>query len=155
MVGLFFADVVSAKDMREFVLPSFDIMRIPQWAMRAEYSKNDMHAEVVWIPVPTLDESGKPGADFYPGPLRGTAGFLPEDRSGRNIGNSNYGFAYRNLKMAGIFRVSIITAWMPPRPFIVSARRPSRWFFRHGMMRSTRLAQRLRKISAQLCLKVK
>jgi hypothetical protein len=98
MVGLFFADVVSAKDMREFVLPSFDIIRIPQWAMRAEYSKNDIHAEVVWIPVPTLDESGKPGADFYPGPLRGAASFLPEDRSGRNVAHSNYGVRLSQLK---------------------------------------------------------
>ncbi|MFB0935746.1 MAG: hypothetical protein QMB52_08215, partial [Propionivibrio sp.] len=37
MVGLFFADVVSARDMREFNLPEFDMMRIPQWAARAEY----------------------------------------------------------------------------------------------------------------------
>jgi hypothetical protein len=29
MVGLFFADVVSARDMREFILPEFDAMRIP------------------------------------------------------------------------------------------------------------------------------
>ncbi len=98
MVGLFFADVVSAKDLREFILPAFDIMRIPQWAVRAEYSKNDTHAEVIWIPVPTLDEIGKPGADYYPGPLRGTASFLSEDRSGRNIGNSNYGFRLSHLK---------------------------------------------------------
>lgn len=98
MVGLFFADVVSAKDMREFVLPSFDIIRIPQWALRAEYSKNDLHAEVLWIPVPTLDESGKPGADFYPGPLRGVANYLPEDRSGRNVAHSNYGLRLSQLK---------------------------------------------------------
>ena len=32
MVGLFFADVVSAKDLREFILPDFDVLRIPQWA---------------------------------------------------------------------------------------------------------------------------
>lgn len=98
MVGLFFADVVSAKDLREFILPAFDILRIPQWAVRAEYSRNDTHAEVLWIPVPTLDEIGKPGADFYPGPLRGTASFLGEDRSGRNIGNSNYGIRLSQLK---------------------------------------------------------
>lgn len=97
MVGLFFADVVSAKDMREFILPAFDILRIPQWAVRAEYSKNDFHAEVLWIPVPTLDEIGKPGADFYPGPLRGTASYIEEDRSGRNIGNSNFGVRLSQL----------------------------------------------------------
>ncbi|SEP07711.1 DUF1302 family protein [Nitrosovibrio sp. Nv6] len=98
MVGLFFADVVSAKDQREFVLPSFDIIRIPQWAMRAEYSKNDVHAEVLWIPIPTLDEIGQPGSDFYPSPLQGTANFLKEDRSGRNVGNSNYGLRLSHLK---------------------------------------------------------
>ena len=60
MVGLFFADVVSAKDLREFILPAFDIIRIPQWAARAEYAKNDFHAELVWIPVATYDNIGKP-----------------------------------------------------------------------------------------------
>ena len=151
MVGLFFADVVSAKDMREFVLPSFDIIRIPQWAMRAEYSKNDIHAEVGGIPVPTLDESGKPGADFYPGPLRGSASFLPEDRSGRNVAHSNYGVRLSQLKMAGIFQVFIITAWMPLRPSIGSAHLPNPLSSRRDTMRSTSLAQRWRKTSAQSC----
>ena len=66
MVGLFFADVVSAKDLREFILPDFDILRIPQWAARSEYFKGDFHAEAVWIPYMTYDKIGKPGADFYP-----------------------------------------------------------------------------------------
>ncbi len=69
VVGLFFADVVSARDMREFLLPSFDVIRIPQWAARAEYFAGDAHVEFVWIPVPTFDRIGKPGADFYPAPL--------------------------------------------------------------------------------------
>ena len=37
MVGLFFADVVSAKDMRQFVAQDFELLRIPQWAVRAEH----------------------------------------------------------------------------------------------------------------------
>ena len=57
MVGLFFADVVSAKDMREMVLQEFDILRIPQWAARAEYFKDDFHAELVWIPYMTYNLS--------------------------------------------------------------------------------------------------
>lgn len=68
MVGLFFADVVSARDMREFVLADFEQIRIPQWAARAEYFKDDFHAELVWIPYMTYDEIGKPGDDFYPYP---------------------------------------------------------------------------------------
>lgn len=66
MVGLFFADVVSAKDMRQLVLPDFDMIRIPQWAARAEYFSGGFHAEGVWIPTMTYDDIGKPGAEFYP-----------------------------------------------------------------------------------------
>lgn len=98
MVGLFFADVVSARDMREFILPSFDIMRIPQWALRSEYTKNDIHAELLWIPVATLDETGRPGSDFYSGPMRDMASFIKEDRSGRNSLKSNYGARISYLK---------------------------------------------------------
>lgn len=66
MVGLFFADVVSAKDMRQLVAEDFDLIRIPQWAARAEYFKGDFHTEAIWIPYMTYDEIGKPGDDFYP-----------------------------------------------------------------------------------------
>lgn len=66
MVGLFFADVVSAKDMRELALTDFEILRIPQWAGRAEYFSGDFHAEAVWIPHMTYNDIGKPGAEFYP-----------------------------------------------------------------------------------------
>ena len=69
VIGLFFADVVSARDMREFLLPGFDIIRIPQWAARAEYAFGDSHVELLWIPVPTFDKIGKPGSDFYPARL--------------------------------------------------------------------------------------
>lgn len=66
MVGLFFADVVSAKDMREFVLPEFSRIRIPQWAARAEWFAGDSHLEFIWLPAPATDKIGKPGAEFYP-----------------------------------------------------------------------------------------
>jgi hypothetical protein len=66
MAGLFFADVVSAKDMRELTLPDFEIVRIPQWAAQGEYFKGDFHAEGVWIPYMTYNNIGKPGAEFYP-----------------------------------------------------------------------------------------
>jgi hypothetical protein len=100
MVGLFFADVVSAKDMREFILQGLDVLRIPQWAARAEYSKNDIHAELLWIPAPSFDEIGKPGADFFPYPIPGPGGtvFRNEDRPSRKLANSNYGMRLSALK---------------------------------------------------------
>ena len=53
MVGLFFGDVVSALDLREFVLPDFETIRIPQWAARAEYFNSNFHADLIWLPFVT------------------------------------------------------------------------------------------------------
>jgi hypothetical protein len=103
VIGLFFADVVSARDMREFLLPSFDLIRIPQWAGRAEYFAGDSHIEFVWIPVPTFDRIGKPGADFYPAPLPSptppdvAALFQVPERPARKLSNSNYGVRANTL----------------------------------------------------------
>ena len=103
VVGLFFADVVSARDMREFLLPSFDVIRIPQWAGRAEYFSGDSHVEFIWIPVPTFDRIGKPGSDFYPAPLPSptppdvAALFEDPQRPDRNLSNSNFGLRANTL----------------------------------------------------------
>lgn len=130
MVGLFFADVVSAKDMREFVLPDFDVLRIPQWAARAEYSKADFHAEFVWIPVPSYDEIGKPGSGFFPLPSS-PPGFVTsisnEVRPQRELSNTNYGlrlsvlrdgwdvsgFYYRSMDASQTFYREIVSTPQP------------------------------------------
>ncbi len=102
MVGLFFADVVSARDMHEFILPEFDVLRIPQWAARAEYFKDDFHAELLWIPVATYNEIGKPGAEFYPFNPSAMPGistqFRDEVRPSRTLANTNYGLRLSTLK---------------------------------------------------------
>jgi hypothetical protein len=69
VVGLFFADVVSAKDLRDFVARDFDLIRIPQWAARLEWTKGELHAEAIGIPYMTYDEIGVPGSEFYPYPF--------------------------------------------------------------------------------------
>ncbi len=138
MVGLFFADVVSAKDLREFILPDFDILRIPQWAARAEYFKGDFHAEAVWIPVPSYDEIGKPGAEFFPAVPPPPAGFATlfdnEQFPQRRLANANYGlrlsllrngwdvsgFYYRSLDAQPTFYRTIVA---DPQPaFVYQAR---------------------------------
>lgn len=103
VVGLFVADVVSAHDMREFLLPSFDLIRIPQWAARAEYTSGDAHVEFVWIPVPVFDNIGKPGSDFYPAPLPSptpsevAALFENPEKPSRKLDNSSYGIRANTL----------------------------------------------------------
>lgn len=101
MVGLFFADVVSARDMREFILPEFDQMRIPQWAARAEYFADDLHAELLWIPIASYDNIGKPGANFYPNqpvPPGFSTQYRQELRPERRVDNMNYGLRLSTLK---------------------------------------------------------
>jgi hypothetical protein len=94
VVGLFFADVVSAKDLREFLVPEFDYIRVPQWAARAEYFKGDFKAEAIWIPYTTYDRIGKPGSDFYPFTIPPPPGFTQHIRSERTphkLNDSSFG----------------------------------------------------------------
>ena len=102
MVGLFFADVVSARDQRDFILPDFEIIRIPQWAIRAERFGENYHAEVVWLPSPDVDIIGKPGAEFYPHRIPPPAGlgqsFNEQERPERTVSNSNVGLRASTLQ---------------------------------------------------------
>lgn len=63
-VGLFFADIVNAKDLREFILPDFDYIRIPHWAVDLEYAKESFHLEFVLIPVLEFNRFGEAGSEF-------------------------------------------------------------------------------------------
>lgn len=97
MVGLFFADVVSARDMREFLLPEFDQMRTPQWAARAEHFGDDWHLEALWIPFPSYDDIGKPGAEFYPFQVPEGAKIASEEKPTNRLGNMNWGLRASTL----------------------------------------------------------
>lgn len=123
LVGMFLADVVSAKDLREFILPDFQILRIPQWAARAEYYKDDYHLEFVWVPVPSVDEIGEPadfsrsgsGADFYPyPPVPNIPTFLKEQEPSAKLGNSNFGARISRLRdgwdLSGFYYTSMNNA---------------------------------------------
>ncbi len=94
-VGLFFADTVNAKDLREFVLPDFDLIRIPEWAADVEYSSGDFHAELVWLPWPEFNKLGVEGSEFrFPLPLpRSDLGFTVTDpvEPGNQLENSQIG----------------------------------------------------------------
>ncbi len=90
MVGLFLADVVSARDLREFYLQDFEAMRIPQWAWNTQYFAGDHTLELVYVPLPSVDKIGEPGADFYPYALAsGTA--VSDDRPDRDLSTYNWG----------------------------------------------------------------
>lgn len=62
--GLFFADVINPKDLREFILPEPDQTRIPVWAANLEYFYKGSHFEFVWLPFPKFNELGAPDSEF-------------------------------------------------------------------------------------------
>ncbi len=128
--GLFFADAVSAKDLRQFILPEFEILRIPQWAVRSEYSKGDFHADLIWVPVASYNKIGKPGADFFsfpPVPANTIPVFQNEELPRRTLANSNYGarmslikkgwdvsgFYYRSMDQAATFFREVVPGPVP------------------------------------------
>ena len=134
VVGLFFADVVSAKDLREFLIPEFDYIRIPQWAARAEYFQGDFKAELVWIPYTTYDRIGKPGSDFYPFPVAPPPGFaakIRRERTPHKLSDSSFGlrtsylisgwdlaaFYYGSTDATATFFRSVILAPVPTVSF--------------------------------------
>lgn len=145
MVGLFFADVVSARDLREFFLPQFDSLRIPQWAVRGEYFVGDLHLEAVWVPLPSFDKVARPGADFYNGPAP-TPGFnfvlADAGKPTRKLDNSNFGlragwlthgwdlaaFAYRSLDVNPVYARQLVpTAPAPTLLYTPEHDRINQW----------------------------
>jgi len=81
-VGLFFADVVNAKDLREYVLPDFDLIRIPQWGVDLEFTQDPVHAEFVWLPVLQFNRLGTSGSEFeFPYPVPPGVAFTTTDPS--------------------------------------------------------------------------
>jgi hypothetical protein len=102
-IGLFFADVVNPKDLREFLLPDFDDIRIPQWAVDTRYSTGkDQALEFYWSPDPRISRLALPGAEFAlfrPAPPAGAQVVLnPEDRPAPSLRNSNAGLRYSWLR---------------------------------------------------------
>jgi len=97
MVGFFFADVVSARDLRDFLLPELESIRIGQWALRAEHFGSDTHLELLWVPKPSFDEIGEPGDDFFTFPWLPAGTVLDEDRPGQDLDGSNWGVRVSRL----------------------------------------------------------
>jgi hypothetical protein len=63
-VGVFFADIINPKDLREYILPDLADIRIPIWALDLECFHNSNTFEFVFIPVPDFNEYGVAGSEF-------------------------------------------------------------------------------------------
>ncbi len=98
--GVFITDVVSPKDMREFLLPDFDEIRMGVTSFKFNYYTGPNTFELVWVPVftPTQEpEEGsiwRPEMDF-PAPVEWD--YSNKEVSGR-LENSELFFRYSTLR---------------------------------------------------------
>ncbi len=93
-VGIFTADVVNARDLREFILPDFEFIRTPKWAMDYEHDWGGVHSELVWSPILQFDNINVPGAPFSPAiplPARTPAVFNGTITPANTLANSESG----------------------------------------------------------------
>lgn len=65
--GVFITDVVSPKDLREFLLPDFDEIRLGITAVKLNYYIGASTFEVVWSPVFTPTQMPGEGSIWHPG----------------------------------------------------------------------------------------
>ncbi len=64
--GVFITDIVSPKDLREFLLPDFNEIRIGVTAVKFDYYIGDNTFELVWIPVFTPTHMPAEGSIWFP-----------------------------------------------------------------------------------------
>jgi hypothetical protein len=113
-VGTFYTDMVNPKDLREFLLPSFDLIRVPQWGVDAEYVRENFHAEVVWLPDLEFNRYGVTGSEFaFPYPVPENTAFSAQDpkEPGENLRNSDIGGRVSYLLNGWDLSVMYLYAW--------------------------------------------
>lgn len=64
--GVFITDVVSPKDLREFLLPEFDEIRVGVTAAKLNHYRGNHTLELVWIPVFTPTKMPEEGSIWRP-----------------------------------------------------------------------------------------
>ncbi len=100
--GVFITDVISPKDLREFLLPEFDEIRIGITSLKADYYIGDSTIEFVWVPVftptrfPDEDSIWNPGFDL---PLQPEFDYSREEVS-KSVKNSEVFLKYSAVTSA-------------------------------------------------------
>ncbi len=99
-VGVFVADVVNARDLREFALPNFDDIRIPEWGANLEYTQDQFHSEFLVLPGIEFNKLGVSGSEFeYPLPISAGTPFSYQDAKApkASLENSKIGTRFNYL----------------------------------------------------------
>lgn len=66
LIDAYVADVVSPKDTRDFILARDENIDLPSLGMQFRLFLDPTYLDVVWLPVPTFNKSGRYGSPFFP-----------------------------------------------------------------------------------------
>jgi hypothetical protein len=91
--GRFLTDIVVPKDLREFLLPEFEFIRIPLWMADLNWMRGDLAVETVLVPDLKYSFLPPAGAEFAPAQDPAIAGTMldPARRPPRTLANAEYG----------------------------------------------------------------
>ncbi|HHS14234.1 MAG TPA: hypothetical protein ENN03_10780 [bacterium] len=111
--GVFITDIVSPKDLSEFLLPDFEEIRMGVTAVKADYYSGNHSLELVWLPfftptrMPEQESIWRPRSDF---PM--TPQFDDSDREVTgSLANSEWFAKYSALTPAVDFEIMAGYAW--------------------------------------------
>ena len=111
--GVFITDIISPKDLREFLLPDFDEIRIGITALKADYYLGNHTFEMVWVPaftpthMPEENSIWRVTPDF---PIQPTFDYSEKEIEGI-LKNSELFARYAVLTSRVDFEIMAGTAW--------------------------------------------
>ncbi len=110
--GVFITDIVSPKDMSEFLLPDFEEIRIGITAVKANYYPGNSNIELVWIPVFTPTRLPEEGSIWRPKMnLPAGAQFDFSEEITPSLANSEWFFRYSSISSSFDFEIVAGYAW--------------------------------------------
>jgi len=111
--GVFITDIISPKDLREFLLPDFDEIRTGVTAFKMDYYLGDNTFEIIWVPVftptqiPGDNSIWRVTPDF---PIQPTFDYSEKDIKGM-LENSEVFAKYSALTSLADFEIMAGYAW--------------------------------------------
>ncbi len=111
--GVFITDIVSPKDLREFLLPDFDEIRMGVTALKADYYRGNHTFELAWLPVFSATRLPEEGSIWRPVkvfPVAPVFDYSQQEMEG-SLENSEFFAKYSAITPAVDFEIMAGYAW--------------------------------------------
>ena len=110
--GVFITDVVSPKDLREFLLPDFEEIRLGVTAVKADFYIGEHTMELIWVPVFTATGMPALGSMWRPAITMPAGAMLDTSRQDVPLALENSELFARYSVMSSWGDLEVVGAWM-------------------------------------------